>query len=154
MPSIIRNSDTENCLRKLLKNEGYSLSAPRSYGQTGVDILAEKEGEALHIEVIGYKISPPARSKDFYEGFFRAISRLKDGAEKCVLALPEQFSRGLPQRARHYAEAWLRIGGVFPELEIWLIDTEHKTYKRTSWNQWLYSRSGNRNIGSSSQKVV
>lgn len=138
MPSIISNHYTENCLRELLKNEGYSLSAPLSYGQTGVDILAEKTGEAFHIEVIGYKLSPPARSKDFYEVFFRAISRLKDGAEKCVLALPEPFGRGLAQRARHYAKAWLRIGYAFPELEIWLIDTERKSYKRTSWNQWLF----------------
>ena len=151
---MISNSDTEHCLRKLRKNEGSCLSAPRSYGQTGVDILAEKEGKALRIEVIGYKLSPPAHSKDFHEGFFRAISRLKDGMEECVLALPEQFSSDLPQRARHYAKAWLRINDALPELEIRLIDTELKTYKRTSWNQQLCSRSGNWNIGSSSQKGV
>lgn len=137
MPSIVRNEDTERCLRELLREEGYMLSPLREHGETGVDILAKKDGETLHIEVIGYKASGPARAKDFYEGFFRTISRIKDGAQRCVLAMPAQGERGLPQRADQYGEAWIRIGDAFPELAIWLVDTESKSYRRTTWKHWL-----------------
>ncbi|MEK6651540.1 MAG: restriction endonuclease [Nitrospirota bacterium] len=138
MAQIISNSDVEHCLRACLETEGYKLTAIRKNGETGVDLIAKKENEEYYIEVIGFKQSPPARSKDFYEIFFRAISRLKDGAKNIVIALPERFGKGLHQRASQYGEAWKRIGKTFPELEIWLINsTEPYSYKRTSWNNWL-----------------
>ena len=99
--------------------------------------MATKHGEAFHIEVIGYKSSGPARAKDFYEVFFRAVSRLNDGATHCVIALPKQFETGLPQRAKQHRIAWKRIGDAFPELEIWVIDVENKTYKKTDWGSHL-----------------
>ena len=136
MPAVISNADTEKCLRALLLSEGYELSLKRAYGETGVDILAVKEEEKLHIEVIGYKARGPARAKDFYESFFRAISRIKDGATRCVIAIPNLAEWGLPARARQYGEAWIRIGQMFPELEIWLVETEAQSYKRTMWNDW------------------
>jgi hypothetical protein len=136
MPAI-PNDYTEECLRKILLSEGYELNPPRAYGETGVDILAKKEGEEpLHIEVIGYKASGPARAKDFYESFFRAISRIKDSARRCIIALPMLAERGLPARANHYGEAWARIGQVFPELEIWIVDVEALSYKQSKWNDW------------------
>lgn len=138
MPSI-NNEDTEDCLRKLLKAEGYDLTPYRLHGETGVDILAKKATVSLYIEVIGYKAAGPARAKDFFEAFFRAISRIKDGAKKCVIAMPSLAERGLPNRARQYGKVWTRLGEAFPELEIWLVDTEKGTYKRTKWNQWLKS---------------
>lgn len=137
MPAIVENQATEVCLRSILLSEGYSLSPERLHGETGVDIIATNQSGASHIEVIGHKSSGPARAKDFYEVFFRAISRLKDGAEKCVIALPSLASRGLPARANQYGEAWSRIGRAFPELEIWLIDIDTKTYTRHKWNEWL-----------------
>ena len=73
--AAISNEYTEECLRTILLSEGYELNLPLNHGETGVDILAKKEGEEhLHIEVIGYKASGPARAKDFYESFFRAVS--------------------------------------------------------------------------------
>ena len=137
MGQIIKNEDVEKRLRDMLEAEDYALSKLRNWGETGVDILATKDGETFHIEVIGYKSSGPARAKDFYEVFFRAVSRLNDGAAHCVIALPKQFKTGLPQRARQHGIAWKRIGDAFPELEIWLIDVENKTYKKTGWESWL-----------------
>jgi len=137
MPAIITNKDTEYFLRKLLEAEGFRLTPYRTHGETGFDIFAEKDGKSFHIEVIGYKSSGSARAKDFYEAFFRAISRIKEGAERCIIAMPSLAERGLPQRARQYGEAWTRIGKAFPELQIWLIDTENQTYKVTHWNHWL-----------------
>jgi hypothetical protein len=137
MSSIVTNEATEKTLRELLVSEGYTLSEMRSYGETGTDILAKKDGKKIHVEVIGYKSSPPARAKDFFESFFRSVSRIKDGAEKCVIALPTQFRVGLPARAKQYGEAWTRIGNAFPELEIWLIDTQAQSRTSTRWNDWL-----------------
>jgi hypothetical protein len=136
MPKV-RNDDTENCLRTILLNEGYQLNPMRSYGETGVDIIAEKDDKKLHIEVIGYKSSGPARAKDFYEVFFRSISRLKDGAKRCVIAMPSLAEKGLPARAKQYGIAWQRIGDTFPELEIWLVDIKNQSYTQTKWNDWV-----------------
>ena len=133
----IPNDDAERALRKCLKGQGYTLTRRRKNGETGVDIVASKKHERVHIEVIGFNDSPPARSKQFYEVFFRAVSRIKDGATRCVIALPERFGRGLHQRAKHYGPAWTRIGDAFPELEIWLVGTDNASYERTTWSQWL-----------------
>jgi hypothetical protein len=137
MPGKFTNERTESALRELLEKEGYKLNKPRSHGETGTDILAEKEADKISIEVIGYKSSPSARAKDFFESFFRAVSRIKEGARKCVIALPSQFAVGLPARARQYGEAWTRIGNAFPELELWLVDDQKHTYERTDWSKWL-----------------
>lgn len=137
MASSVSNKDTEACLRELLQRQGYALSPPRAIGETGVDILATRDGEKWHIEVIGYKKTGAARAKDFYESFFRVVSRLNDGAKHCVIALPAQFGTGLPARAAHHRKAWARIAQAFPELEIWLIDVENRRYERTSWIDWL-----------------
>lgn len=138
MPSIVKNEDTEACLRKLLKAEGYTLNIPRRHGETGVDILAKKDDEELHIEVIGYKSPGSVQAKDFYQVFFRAISRLNDGATHCVIALPKQAQRGLPTRANQHRVAWARIAEAFPELEFWLVDVEDQEYQRSSWIEWLH----------------
>jgi hypothetical protein len=122
MPAIVTTAAVEECLRKRLALQGYTLNRVRTNGQTGVDIDARRDSEILAIEVIGYKTSAPARAKDFYEAFFRAVSRLNDGATKCILALPSRFAVGLPARARQHSVAWDRIGKTFPELQIWLID--------------------------------
>ena len=139
MGSIVKNEDAEKCLRELLNAEGYELlpNEPRKQGETGVDIRATKGEETFHIEVIGYKSSGSARAKDFFEVFFRAVSRLNDGATHCVIAIPKQAERGLPQRAEIHRIAWGRIEKAFPELEIWFVDVENRTYERTGWGKWL-----------------
>jgi hypothetical protein len=43
----------------------------------------------------------------------------------------------LPIRAKIYKIAWKRIAEAFPELELWLVDTENKRYERTPWSYWL-----------------
>ena len=136
MPQLVSSVDTETAIRHTLINEGYDLSSRRKNGETGVDILAIKDNEAFYIEVIGFKSSAPARAKDFFEVFFRAISRIQDGAKRCVICVPDRMKLGLPQRARQYGIAWKRIGNAFPELEIWLIDTENMSYRKTKWNDW------------------
>jgi len=136
VPALVTGTETENCLRELLSADGYQLSPPRKHGETGVDIQASRDSEVLFIEVIGFKSSPPARAKDFYEIFFRAISRIDDGATKCIIALPARFERGLPTRARQYGSAWQRIGQTFPELRIWLVDTDARSIKESEWNEY------------------
>ena len=138
MAAIITNSETENCLRDILIKEGYSLSKMKTFGQTGTDIIATRNNEELHIEVIGYKKSPPARAKDFYEVFFRAVSRLNNkNCKSCIIALPDNFKLGLPQRVKQHEVAWQRIANAFPELEIWLVDTINNRYIKTYWKDWL-----------------
>jgi hypothetical protein len=137
MPSLVTSTVKEDCVRQHLSTAGYKLSAPRHHGETGVDVRASRGREEIFIEVIGFKASPPARAKDFYEVFFRAISRLDLSAKKCVIALPERFGKGLPARARHHSIAWKRIGDAFPELNIWLVDTNAISITKSRWNDWL-----------------
>ena len=133
----VANRNVEAALRQCLTEEGYNLSAMRVNGETGVDILATKGNEKLHIEEIGFKDSPPARSKDFFEVFFRAISRLNQGATQVVIALPERIALGLPLRAAVYGLSWTRLGAAFPELEVWLVNDTHPSIRRATWSEWL-----------------
>lgn len=135
MPAIISSPAVEDCLRQLLSEEGYSLSPVRTRGETGVDILASKDEETWHIEVIAYKSAGATRARDFCEAFFRAISRIDENAEHCVIALPSRWEQGLAMRAQR-KNYWTRIGDAFPELEIWLVDVGGRSYTRRSWNVW------------------
>jgi len=134
MPSTVTNIETENCLRELLKKEGYKLSDKGGLGKLSSDIKAIKNDEAWYIEVIGFKEQGLDRVKDFYEAFFQVISRLNNkDCKHCIIAMPERVRKSLPIRAKIYKIAWERIAKVFPELEIWLVDLENKKYQRTSW---------------------
>jgi hypothetical protein len=136
MAALVTSKEVESVVRLTLEACGYRLSVERNHGETGTDIVAEKGCEALHIEAIAYKNSPPARAKDFYEVFFRAVSRIEIGATQCVIALPARFGMGLHQRARAIGVAWTRIAVAFPELSIWLVDTTSGSIKKTSWDSW------------------
>ena len=137
VPSIVPNAVVELSLREILVAEGYELTPLRANGETGVDIVATRDGGSIHIECIGYKSQPPQRAKDFYESFFRVVSRLNDGATRLVIALAARSRTGLPARARQHRTAWMRIGKAFPELEIWLVDTDAKAVSRHTWVEWL-----------------
>jgi len=139
MAALVTSNQVEAAVRTALAQEGYKISVERGYGETGTDIIAERTGELLHIEAIAFKSSPPARAKDFYEVFFRAVSRLDDGATACVIALPSRFGMGLPQRAKAIGRAWHRIGKAFPELKIWLVDNSDGSIVRTEWSSWELS---------------
>lgn len=134
----IANQLVESVLRRCLITEGYALTLPKANGETGVDLIASKDKEQIYIEVIGFKDRPPARSKDFYEVFFRAVSRLKSGATSIAIALPERFARGLNQRAAVYGPAWFRLAAAFPEISVWLVNcVDPESYRRTTWAEWL-----------------
>jgi Holliday junction resolvase-like predicted endonuclease len=137
MALSVTGEQIESILRKLLPQRGYKLlNKPRTQGEIGADIIVKKNNEVVFIECIGFQKVAPLRSKQFYEIFFRAISRLKDRATKCVLALPMRFKRGMNQRAKHYGEAWKRIGDAFPELEIWFVDAIEEVCEEHKWNDW------------------
>jgi hypothetical protein len=137
MPALVAAAEVEKVVRGELADHGYKISNERLYGQNGTDIIATRGNENLHIEAIAFKESAPARAKDFFEAFFRAVSRLRLGATSCVIALPARFGKGLPQRAKATGPAWQRIGKSFPELKIWLVDTKECSIKRTDWNDWI-----------------
>jgi len=137
MALSVTGEQVESVLRGLLPEQGYEIqNPPRDCGETGADIIALQGCVRVFVECIGFQKVPPLRSKQFYEAFFRAVSRLKNGAQRCVMALPVRFGRGMNQRARHYGEAWKRIADTFPELEIWLVDVENNTYEVHKWNDW------------------
>ncbi len=137
MALSVTGEQVELVLRRLLPQRGYELlNKPRTKGETGADMIAKKNNEDVFIECIGYQENPSLRSKQFYEGFFRTVSRLKDGASRCVLALPTGFNKGKKQRAKQYGEAWTRIGNTFPELEIWPVNVKENTYYECKWNNW------------------
>jgi hypothetical protein len=134
--AIISSKEVERVVRNELLNQGYEISKERGHGETGADLIARRKGEKLCVEAIAFKQPAPARSKDFYEVFFRAVSRLKDDATLCVIALPSRFGMGLKQRAKAIGPAWCRIGESFPELEIWLVNTTEDSIDRNDWNSW------------------
>ena len=91
MSTTVKNKEAEAVLRIILEKEGFVQSRVLKNGETGVDIYAQKNEKKYYIEVIGFKKSAPTRSRDFYEVFFRAISRLKDGADYLIIALPKRY---------------------------------------------------------------
>ena len=132
----VTGEQVEAVVRQSLADTGYMLSPLLRRGETGPDVLARKGLEVLAIECIGFQEVPPLRSKQFYEAFFRAISRLRDGATQCIMALPVRFGRGMNQRARQYGIAWQRLAQSFPELRIWLVNTETGEVERHAWSDW------------------
>jgi len=137
MALSVTGKEVESVIRELLHRERYEIRNPRrKIGETGADIIARKGTVDIYIECIGFQDHPPVRSKQFYEAFFRAISRLKNGAHRCVMALPLRFGRGMEARARQYGVAWERIGEAFPELEVWLVDVRKKRYEVHKWSDW------------------
>lgn len=137
MALSVTGEEVELVLRKLLPMQEFKLlNKPRKNGETGADIIALKNNNCLYIECIGFQQLPPLRSKQFYEVFFRAISRLQNSKDGCVMALPLQFKNGMNARAKHYGKAWQRIGCAFPELELWFVDVKNTLYEKYKWNDW------------------
>jgi hypothetical protein len=129
MALSVKGKQVETVLRKLLSCNGYKiLNARRKHGENNADLIVKKGNVHISIECIGFQEAKSTRSKQFYEVFFRTISRLKDGANRCVMALPFRFNNGMNRRARQYGISWSRIGKAFPELEIWLVDVQEKKY--------------------------
>jgi hypothetical protein len=133
------NKETTTLIREILSREKFTLSEEQKQnGQTGVDIIATKNGESFYIEVIGYKERPPARSKDFYESIFRSLSRLDQGAKHCIVALPNKFTKGMSQRINNGKEFYKRLFEEFHELEFWFISEDGGITKYSGKN--LFSK--------------
>ncbi len=132
---LIASRDVELVVSQYLRDKGYTVvCADRRNGTTGCDIIATNGGQRILIEVIGFQGVAPVRSREFYECFFRAISRDEDlTGDRLVMALPIRFSEGMHQLKSHYARAWDKIGRAFPNLEIWYVDTKTNTVVERSW---------------------
>jgi hypothetical protein len=140
MQSSVTKIEVENCLRELLKKEGYKLRSKKGRGKLGADIKATINKEDWYFETIGTGAGQSSIEgiRDFYHAFFSAISRLNNKSCKhIIIAVPESLRKILPVRAKIYKAGWKRITEAFPELEIWLVDTENKSYQRTTWGYWL-----------------
>ncbi len=137
------NAETEKLLRTFLVKNNFNLTPKRGMGELGVDIIATKGEKSYYIECIGYNKSNPIRSKEFFEVFFRAISRLNQNADSIVIALPNLFRKGISQRIKQYYVGWVRIGEAFPELEIWFVD--EKDVEMLKWNEVFNQYKPNKN---------
>ena len=58
------------------------------------------------------------------------------------MAMPEEFARGMNLRVAHYGPAWGRIGQAFPELHLWLVDTQAHSVRGGLWADWSPYPSG------------
>jgi hypothetical protein len=137
MPCLVTAADTEKRIRDYLLARGYKLSSAHEInGATGPDIVAEYGERKVFIEVIGCKSNRSARSRDFFESFFRCVSRLKLDADLIVLACPHEFCDGIMERTTHYGRAWLRLGSAIPELELWFVYRHKPVISYAAWNYW------------------
>lgn len=135
MAKIVQAKAVEQVIRRHLEGKGCSLSPPKGQGQTGADIVARHDKLAYFVEVIGFQVTPPIRSREFYEAFFRVISRYRDNSDDVlVLALPRRFKDGMRQRKQQYGVAWKKLGEAFPNLMIWYIDTDKSTVEEYFWS--------------------
>lgn len=129
MAKLVEAETVEQVIRNYLDGKGYTLSPPKRRGQTGPDIVANRGKSTLFIEVIGFQKVPPLRSREFYEAFFRVISRDRDNTTNdiLVLGLPKRFKAGMRQRKQQYHVAWEKLGKAFPNLWLWYTDTSNST---------------------------
>lgn len=135
MAKITKSSEVEQVVRKYLEEKGCILSPPRGYGETGPDIKATSDAFTWFVEVIGFQKVPPVRSREFYEAFFRLISRDRGNPnDNLVLALPKRFKTGMRQRMKQYPIAWGKLGKAFPNLSIWYVDTERSNIEEYTWS--------------------
>jgi hypothetical protein len=133
---LVNSEDVENAIRGYLIKQRFVLSETKQRGETGCDLVATRGAERLFIEIIGFQSVAPIRSREFYELFFRTISRDTGRQEdRLVMALPARFAIGMAQRKRQYGLAWNKIGATFPNLEIWYIDTVTGQVKECTWCQ-------------------
>lgn len=135
MAKLIDSKAVERVIRKHLESKGAVLSLAKKRGQTGPDIEARLGNLTYFVEVIGFQEKPPIRSREFYECFFRTISRDRDNPVHILLiGLPIRFKDGMKQRKRQYPIAWDKLGKVFPNLNLWYVDVEHNRIEQRSWS--------------------
>ena len=134
MAKSVEARDVDQVIRRYLESKGYELSSPKERGETGPDIVARHGKSTLFVEVIGFQEVPPIRSREFYEAFFRTISRDRNNPDDIlVLGLPKRFKNGMKRRVAQYTAAWEKLGKAFPNLRIWYADTEQNTVEEYPW---------------------
>jgi len=142
MSAVTSNTEIENFLRNILKEEGYKIKGKKGLAMLGPDIKATKDKEVFYIEIAGSDAKGLEITNDFYEAFFQAVSRLNNkDCRHCIIVVPESLRKMLHIRAKIYKVAWERIAKVFPELEIWLVDVKNKQYLKTAWISWIKQKS-------------
>lgn len=133
------NDETTSAANKYLKSNNFKnieVIPKNNTGKTGPDITAKKGRKTYYIEVIGYKGKGPARSIDFNKAFVQAISRFNGKANQVlVIAMPDEYLKGLNQRIKAWGGAWKRIGDAFPRLQLWFFDKKTLT-KDGQWNSF------------------
>jgi hypothetical protein len=135
MAKLIEAKQVDQVIRRYLQEKGCMLSYPKKSGETGVDITATCGKSTWLIEVIGFQSHPPTRSREFYEAFFRVISRDKGNPDDVLaIGLPKRFKDGMRQRKKQYAGAWLKLGRAFPTLRLWYVDTENSKVEEYPWS--------------------
>lgn len=135
MAKLVEAEAVEQVIRRYLEGKGCTLSPPKKRGQTGPDILAKGGKFTYFVEVIGFQEHPPTRSREFFEAFFRVISRDRKNASNdiLVLGIPKRFKDGMKQRKQQYRVAWGKLAKAFPNLWVWYVDTEQKTVEKYTW---------------------
>lgn len=148
---LVASKDVDKIVREHLNSLGYTLSKEKKPGETGCDIIAKKREESLFVEVIRFQNHLPIRSREFYECFFRIISRDRaKSSDVLIIALPIEFARGMAQRKKHYGLAWDKLGHAFPNLCIWYIDRKSGKITKRSWLDCVVHRQEGGRIKSSS----
>jgi hypothetical protein len=128
----IKRKHVEELVRKKLDTQGYKMNHHKENVGASPDIIAEKDDVTLYIEVIGYKSSPNAASRDFYEVFFRAFAQLEQlDSEHIVIAMPIQYLNDMKKRIESMKNAWVRLCIGFPEITVYFVDLKQdKIHKK------------------------
>lgn len=88
---VYSSNDVDKILREYFKKKKYCLTNVKKNGETGCDLVATRRSEKIYIETIGWNNKPGIKSREFFESFFRIISRDADsGRKRLVIALPER----------------------------------------------------------------
>lgn len=135
MPELVTAAEVEEVIRKHLGELECKMSSVKKWGETGADIIATRDESTWYIEVIGFHSNKSARSRKFYEAFFRVISRDRSNPnDSLIIGLPMRFKDGMRQRKQQYPVAWEKLGKAFPNLRLWYVDTEQDTLEEYSWS--------------------
>ncbi len=128
----IKRKHVEELVRKKLDSQGYKMNHHKENVGVSPDIIAEKDDVVLYVEVIGYKSSSKASSRDFYEVFFRAFAQLEQlDSEHIIIAMPIQYLTDMKKRIESMKNAWVRLCIGFPEITVYFVDLKQdKIYKK------------------------
>ena len=128
----IKRKYVEELVRKKLDSQGYKMNHHQDRVGVSPDIIAEKDDVVLYVEVIGFKSSARAATRDFYEVFFRAFAQLEQpDSDQIIIAMPIQFLKDMKKRTESMKNGWVRLCIAFPEITVYFVDLkQEKIYKK------------------------